>query len=650
MTLSVSVDGVPLEGRFSAPFFAIRIGTDAQNTIVVAANTPGVHQHHCTIVHTGSTYRLEMLPTHLVFVDGERGECGQQLFLHNTRKCVLSIGGAPPPARKSAGPGFAPPPQITLERLGPDLKPGMRPDHRGPATNRDIGKFLRVSVRNLIAGLGLVAFLLAAWIGVSIASAAALSERLDQTAKLAELPPGPDIAERARESVFQIGLMDCGGLGTPSAEPCDFYPAGTVWVWNDGNERRLVTNVHVIKAINDCSLSTSAESRDKCIAPAGSCPAVRYFAGAPESRHQKIEALADCSQDAFVHARIHGDYEAFERWTRQSASAGALPNVYDIAIIDWPPTLTWNGAGLRLPAEMGTPNYRLRTGEGVGLFGYPSEGGIRTDWNAGNAQFRPGSVGRTQDAFGLPSQEEFLLTISGPEVIGGESGGPVIDARGEVVAMTFANFSQQGDAQLGRISYGARMKALSLKLLTERDRFAPLEASGSKPSETRLGLWREGLQAMSRGRRTAVVERFRQETCPDGTVRHDRPAIRRQVTASVPTDFRTSVDGATSGWSYSEDLELSSQPESTSHVIVMASSAGASPHQVLLSYRRGQYSRLESSDPTLTFASVPDTLAFPAQSPVRTVTFTLFSPDAAGRDALFDIEIHQADCLPEPTQ
>ena len=88
MGLRLTVNGVELPNDRTERFFAIRIGTGPANDIVVSENTPGVQEHHCTIVHTGSTYRLEMLPTHLVFVDGERGECGQQLFLHNTSSCT----------------------------------------------------------------------------------------------------------------------------------------------------------------------------------------------------------------------------------------------------------------------------------------------------------------------------------------------------------------------------------------------------------------------------------------------------------------------------------------------------------------------------------------------------------------------------------
>src|SRR5689334_2608791 len=140
MGLKLSVNGVPFERDWSGRFYGIRIGTGGSNDIVVAENTPGVQEHHCTLVHTGSTYRLEMLPTHLVFVDGERGECGQQLFLRNTKSCVLSIGGAPPSSRSGSEAKFlAPPPQIKLERIDESTEAvPVRPDHRGPKTNFDL--------------------------------------------------------------------------------------------------------------------------------------------------------------------------------------------------------------------------------------------------------------------------------------------------------------------------------------------------------------------------------------------------------------------------------------------------------------------------------------------------------------------------------
>ncbi len=651
MGIQVWIDGVKTDRVFSGPFFAIRIGTGLGNTIIIADKTPGVHTHHCTIVHTGSTYRLEMLPSHLVFVDGERGECGQQLFLHNTRSCTLSIGGAAPAARnRPGGKRFAPPPQIRLERVGDDTStPAPRHDHTGPATNIDIGKFMRVSVRNIVT-YGSIAFVLAAVaIGLSAyfsnAADAALAKRLDETAKLTDLPPGAEVAGRARDAVFQVGLVEtCPEAAGGDFSSCDFYPAGTAWAWADGTQRRLVTNVHVVQSVNNCSLSTSAEARDKCVAPLGSCPAVRYFAGNEDARQALVQPIASCTERTGVLARIHADHDAFERWT-QRASAGTLPNVYDIAVIDWPAAVTWKGQGLKLATDAGS----LEAGRGVGMFGFPSEGGLRTDWSAANALFRPGSIGRTQDPFGLPSAEEYLVTISGPEVIGGESGGPVINAKGDVVAMTFANFSQPGDAQLGRITYGARMKALSARLLTENDRFIPINAPASlKTSEERLKLWRLGLAGMSDGRKKTVVAKFRGETCPDGYVPRERSVLKKTVKASEPTKFRVaaaSPTGVIDGWSYSEDLELSGRPSATSRIIVMAASIGQ-PRQVMISYRRGEYSRHESSDPTLTFASVPDTFQFPPEQMTRKAALMLFTPDDIGKDASFDLEVLQVVCVP----
>jgi len=639
MGLKLTVNGVEVPGDRAERFFAIRIGTGPSNDIVVSENTPGVQEHHCTIVHTGSTYRLEMLPTHLVFVDGERGECGQQLFLHNTSSCTLSIGGAAPSSRLgSKGKGLAPPPQIRLDKVGekPGLVPARR-DQRGPKTNFDLSTFARVSISNLvIAVLAVLTLGAAAW-GYTYIQSKQLSDRLDKVATLTDLPPSSAVALKSQAAVFQIGLEKGGS----------FIPSGTAWAWETpGGERRLVTNIHVVRAINNCSQSASAEAMAKCAGSATGCPAIRYFIG-KEEKHVPIGACDETVGGALA-ADIHADHEQFDRWTRQTGQQTGLPNVYDVALIAWPADMPgWTGEPLKVAEGLGQADTKLKSGQGVAILGYPAEGAITTDVQAATALYRPGWVGRTSNPFGLPADQEDYITIAGPEVLGGESGSPIINGEGKVVAMTFAAFSQAGDGKHGRISYGARMKALSARVLMEQDKFVAADAtSGLRASDERLVMWSGGLTAITSDYRSALVGQLQSWKCPAGTRSKDNSQT-AVVQANQKTDFRITDSNTVKGWSHSADFELAGSPESSSHIFVMARSADDVPRQVLLSYKIGTYSpEIASSDPTSTLASVSTDVTFSGQQPSRKGSYVVFTPDDVGKNARFELEIHRIDCVP----
>src|SRR6185503_10453971 len=133
--------------------------------------------------------------------------------------------------------------------------------------------------------------------------------------------------------------------------------------------------------------------------------------------------------------------------------------------------------------------------------------------------------------------QEDYITVAGPEVLGGESGSPIINREGSVVAMTFAAFSQAGDPRSGRISYGARMKALSARLLTEQERFRSSDiAEPTRTSDERLAMWSGGLASMSSDYGAVLREQLASWKCPAGTRSEDKTQT-AIVQATQPTAF-----------------------------------------------------------------------------------------------------------------
>jgi len=644
MTLTVEIRGEPQERIYSGPFFAIRIGTAPGNDIILSDTSAGVQRHHCTIVFSGSTYRLEMPPTHLVFVDGERGECGQQLFRNDLRKCSLSIGGAPAGGRQGAR-RLAAPPEIVLHRSSAEaeVRPQRR-DLRGPRTNFELSVFARVSVRNLVIAVSVLTISGAGFAGYSVWQDRRIEARLADLAKLSAPMPDPSTVNRSLSAVFQIGLAREGR----------FVPSGTAWAWEtpDG-EKRLVTNIHVLDSLEACAQATSSEAKEKCAGVDGGCPALRSYQGGSEI----ITRIALCEPDKpdtrRLNAARHPHHREFELWVQKGGAGADYPNIYDIGVIEWPSGFVFEGEPLRLAGGFEQDEELLAPGTGVAILGFPSEGGGRTDAQAGEALSRFGWVGRVSDPFGLPSSEEDYVVVTGPEVVGGESGSPVINADGEVVAMTFAGFfaARQSDAPLApRIAYGGRMKALSLRLLPE------VAVPGAEPasagvSEARLRAWTQGLNRMARDYRAVLLEEFRANACQDSGGAGGAAGEERTETLSVRTDreeaFRLGAGQSLSGWAQARDLTVSGGASERVTALILVESASLSPARVLMSFRLGENgARLASQDPSATVASAKVSAAFTEQSPSRRLSYVVFSPGETGRNAEFTVNIHTISCRP----
>jgi S1-C subfamily serine protease len=107
-------------------------------------------------------------------------------------------------------------------------------------------------------------------------------------------------------------------------------------------------------------------------------------------------------------------------------------------------------AVLRVPATAGVPALRLDPAEEPGaraaILGFPENG----DYTVAAARLGETQVFRTQDAYGRGPIRRRITLIRG-RVRSGDSGGPVVDAQGDVVTTTFAATVGSGE---GRSGYG----------------------------------------------------------------------------------------------------------------------------------------------------------------------------------------------------
>ena len=171
-----------------------------------------------------------------------------------------------------------------------------------------------------------------------------------------------------------------------------------------------------------------------------------------------------------VGVRIHPGFQGFsdliERlrpYDKSSSEVLALPPAYDVALFEIHPDDIPKQAG-PLPLASDADVYALRSGQPVAFVGFPGEGLIRggTDLVRPSAKTALGSINRVIDPFFGRAEDVKLAECVeyNIEVVGGASGSPVVNGRGEVVGLINAGdvISEANSARvsIGGTSYGPR--------------------------------------------------------------------------------------------------------------------------------------------------------------------------------------------------
>ena len=171
-----------------------------------------------------------------------------------------------------------------------------------------------------------------------------------------------------------------------------------------------------------------------------------------------------------VGVKLHPGYAGFRDllarirpYDKSSSEILTLPPAYDVALLEiHPDDLEKQAAPLPLASD--SQVFALRPGQPVAFVGFPAEGLIRggTDLVRPSAKTALGSINRVIDPFFGRAEDVSLAHCLeyNIEVVGGASGSPIVDGRGQVVGLINAGdvISKADSARvgIGGTSYGPR--------------------------------------------------------------------------------------------------------------------------------------------------------------------------------------------------
>lgn len=506
MGIRYSLNGREL-GERSEAFFALRVGTGRHNDIVIASGSPGVHENHCTIVSTGSTFRLEMRPEHLVYVDGALGECGGQLFQKHVKECELQLGSANA--------------KVQLTRTGDNIEPEKVFFRGRPRRNRDRLKEHRRLFQ--LAFLAILVLLIAGGGGFYAAMEADRAQKASigilQAAQLSEKE-----RKAAQASVLEMGLSVTLDNGAKR-----FVSVGTGWVLLHNEKKSLVTNIHVSKTINSCVLQPNEcdgipKLRD------GTTPEIAVRLNGAQDWISFTE-FSECgiARNCWSQEVRHKHYAEFGTRLKRAGMAD-IENVYDVAVFP----LGYNGEG-SVPSDgyldqiegLRLSDRPAHVGDFAAMLGYPTEGDDKAI-SSSSSLYRTVYIGRVTSPFGFAAADSDIadhVVLTGGAAVGGDSGGPVINGDSEVIAMTFAGYFAEGKTSTGarQPDGSARVDALSAELIRETVTRAFVEG--------RPGFWDSEISSLDGGSfKQAVIENRWISECIPGVL---GPAM---VAASIDFD------------------------------------------------------------------------------------------------------------------
>jgi hypothetical protein len=401
MPIEIRYEGNPAQGpRFAAGLEEsekIVIGRDATHCqVVFPADDTRVGRQHCTLEQITGRYRVRVNQEDVVLCDGRRVYDNDELPFERAFKLQLGRTGPILLVRTS------------LEGLVTDARL-QDLDDSIVAKIRESAEGGRRGQRLALAALGIVLIVAAAVIWLS----RSYSKRIDVA--LAE-PQLGDALNKSIPSVYLVLIQDGNKF---------LKRLGTAWVV-DQQKGLLATNAHIAEEFQELEKAKNGS---------------RMVIHAPVAGDQLL---------AVDRVQIHPGYDAWHKlWTQfepvEQTSAVAYQSVAsfgaacDVALIH-----VENSAALAPALQVADAKTLngLKAGEPLGLVGYPVEelalGGATIDDPIPTVQF--GHLVRMTNYFGVVDvspEDRFLVSHSAPAT-GGASGSPLINRRGEVVAINSA--------------------------------------------------------------------------------------------------------------------------------------------------------------------------------------------------------------------
>lgn len=608
MPIEVKVNGALL-GYCHDRFYAVRIGSARDNEIVLADSQ--VHPYHCTLLHTGSTYRIEVPPSHLVYLNGVLVREGAQFMLDADgpkEGVTLTLGMAP-----------------AADELNPSRTVALRYVEVSDL-RRNLLRKKRLNRENWQRPFN---WLVAAVLAISVVSAGLWTisflddQQRDQRIREARVlfdsgePQRAQLQEDLAAAMVRVGLANKDGA---------FLPVGTGWLWNAEGQTWLVTNRHVRDQVFNCAEASAGDLADAtdCRGMQGACPAAHHYDAARPDAPPIL--LASCNFDErskLMEPRLHPDYDRFEQqFPGNGRDDAEVPNIFDVALFDWPAAHAPWGRGLHLASV----EERARIAENVATIGFPLEGERAGGILARTWTFRPASVGRLSDPFGTPADEQHFLVLTGSEVQGGESGGPVINEAGNVVGMLFGGYFTKtpGDNSASRLSFGNKVRALDAALIEETARGGQSLAAAAN----RKALWDVGVRNLGVAFQGRLLEQQVFDTCemPENIVAEP---IGEPKTVSVnrPAGDTAIAQAFQLGLAGSETLQFVRHPGLDARAIqrfVVIVSSSTQDGRVLMQIRRPAGRWISSDSALNSLAAAKDDVQFSGDDtvPVEAVVYS----------------------------
>ncbi len=333
-----------------------------------------------------------------------------------------------------------------------------------------------------------------------LAETAALIEKLNSKPERSEAANWTQVYDQIKGSVYQVALLsNDGSAPTPQA---------TAWV---SGSHTLVTNAHVAMLFAE----TKNNQTLVVMAPDGSQVPIRVRAVKVHPAYLQFR-----EQLARTEAATHTDIKRL--------------GSYDVAVLS-----VDTNVALAKPLQVANAEtlQQLRPGEAIAYVGYPAAFAK----NANAEQLRIGYISGSTDFLGVANDKTGELIYHTAPATGGASGSPIVNSRGEVIAI-HSGGETRGIGSDFVVSGSGTFYAQSAALLEDLSR----EWTAGKMASTEAEWQNASLYLAQRNKIWALLQNYRDGASLD---RLDQPPAYENQGILAPADAKSSTAQAIENWS-----------------------------------------------------------------------------------------------------
>ncbi len=368
---------------FAAPAGALRFGRSMECEVRLSPSDARLGRNHFELRPAAGSYELVTDRVHPVFINGER-VVGNFALLENTELRLID---------PAAGPWI----RISISQSadGNITDPNFKTDSGTVQGGMKRATQLVAGLAALVALVG--GFSLYQWHNQDLINQAYMNETaalVEKVSAVQDAEPSADwkkIGEKTMGSVYQVLLKSNDG-SRPTA-------MGTAWVSGDNT---LTTNAHV------AALFERAKNNNQTLVIA-----------APDQPDSFI---------AVVGVKIHPAYAGFQKALIENHAQLNAMGSYDVATLTID-VVTKLAPKLNIASAADLQN--LKPGEAIAYVGYPVEDAK----NKATEQMRIGFISGSTDFLGVGGNQIGELIYHTAAASGGASGSPIVNSKGDVVAI-----------------------------------------------------------------------------------------------------------------------------------------------------------------------------------------------------------------------